>query len=194
MDRLGVERFALIAHEFGGPVAAHLYAKAGHRITHLAVFPTNAFPDTPIPFPLSLVPKRGVGPLAQRILFSPWALRQLVRHGSGRPNPRPDPAPFVGDRVQAHAINYIFGESLRHIDTLYTPVRAALARVSVPALVGWGDHDPLFSIEIGRRTAELIPTARWRLYPGAGHFLPLERPDELAADITTLLSEPAGRT
>ncbi|WP_084978574.1 alpha/beta fold hydrolase [Nocardia seriolae] len=189
LDRQGVGRFALVAHDFGGPVAAHLLARAPERVTHLAVFATNAFPDTPIPFPLSLVPVRGVGPLAQRILFSPWALRQLVRRGTGRPNPGLDPVPLVGDRTQAHAINYIFGESLRRIESLYVPVRDALAAVSVPALVGWGDRDPLFSVDVGRRTDDIIPGAQFRLYPDAGHFLPAERPAQLAADITALLGD-----
>ena len=56
----------------------------------------------------------------------------------------------------------------------------------VPAIVGWGDRDPFFPVAIGRRTAELLPDARFRLFEGAGHFLPDERPDELAADILAL--------
>jgi pimeloyl-ACP methyl ester carboxylesterase len=33
--------------------------------------------------------------------------------------------------------------------------------------------------------------ARLRVYLGAGHFLPEERPDDVAADITALLDAPA---
>lgn len=79
--------------------------------------------------------------------------------------------------------------SLRQLAELYRPVEDALGAISVPTLVGWGDHDPFFPVEQGRRTAEAVPGAELRLYEGAGHFLPEERPEELAADIALLVAE-----
>lgn len=74
------------------------------------------------------------------------------------------------------------------MEELYRPVESALAAVDVPTLVGWGDCDPFFPVSVGERTAELIPNARFRVYEGCGHFVPEERPKEVAADLVRLLA------
>ena len=52
-------------------------------------------------------------------------------------------------------------------------------------LVGWGDRDPFFPVEQGERTAAAA-NARLRVFEGAGHFLPHERPTEVADEIAAL--------
>ena len=167
-------------------MAAHLLAIAPSRIEALALFATNAFPDTPIPFPLSLVKAPLLGSVAARLLFSRPSLAMMVRRGVGEPAARLDLNRYLGGKHQRAAIASIFETSLRRLGELYAPVERAFGAATVPALVGWGDRDPFFPVAIGRRTAELVPDARFRLYEGAGHFLPDERPHELAADILAL--------
>ena len=186
LDREGVKEVIVVAHDFGGPVAAHLVDIAPSRVAALALFATNAFPDTPVPFPLSLVKVPLLGSVAARLLFSRHSLAMMVRRGVGEPAARLDLNRYLGGRHQRAAIASIFEASLRRLGELYPPVERALGATTVPALVGWGDRDPFFPVAIGRRTAELVPDARFRLYQGAGHFLPEERPDELAADVLAL--------
>lgn len=187
LDEAGIDRFALVGHDFGGPIAAHLVAMVPERVTALALFATNAFPDTPIPFPLSALRLPLVGSVVERLMFSKWSLGMMVRMGVGRPRVRLDRKRYLGDAQQVSSIATIFAASLRRIEELYTPVEEALRAVGVPALVGWGDRDPFFSVDVGRRTAEAIPGAEFVLYEGAGHFLPEERPDEIAGDLLRLL-------
>lgn len=186
LDREGIKEVVVVAHDFGGPVAAHLLAMAPSRVSALALFATNAFADTPIPFPLSLVNAPLLGPLAARLLFSRRSLAIMVRRGVGDPATHLDVDLYLGGNHQRAAIASIFESSLRRLGELYGPVEHALATAGVPALVGWGDRDPFFPVAIGRRTAELLPNARLRLYEGAGHFLPEERHDDLAADVLAL--------
>ena len=186
LDAAGVDRAVVVGHDFGGPVAAHLVAAAPERVAALAVFAANAFPDTPIPFPLSTLKLPVVGAAAERVLFSRPSLSMMVRTGAGRPGVRLDLERYVGNRRRRAAISAIFAASLRRLAELYAPVEAALRSVGVAALVGWGDRDPFFPVAVGERTAALIPNARFRLYPGAGHFLPEERPDDLAGDLSAL--------
>jgi pimeloyl-ACP methyl ester carboxylesterase len=188
LDDEGIDRVLVVGHDFGGPVAVHLAAAAPERVAGLALFATNAFPDTPIPFPLSLVNAPVVGGLAARLLFSRPSLALMLRRGTGTPSVPMDVDRSIGDRHQRAAIAAIFTQSLRRLDELYRPVEAALASLAVPALVGWGDRDPFFPLAVGRRTAALIPDARFHLYAGAGHFLPEERPAEVAADLLALAS------
>ena len=186
LDRAGLDRVAVVGHDFGGPVAAHLLARAPERVAALALFATNAFPDTPIPCPLSALNVPLVGRVAERALFSRPSLAMTVRQGVGRP--RLDLGIYLGGRAQSAAIATIFSASLRRLRELYTPVEEALQKVTVPALVGWGTRDPFFPVPVAERTAQLMAGSRLRLYAGAGHFLPEERPDELAADLLELLA------
>jgi pimeloyl-ACP methyl ester carboxylesterase len=62
------------------------------------------------------------------------------------------------------------------------PARAD--RITVPTTVLWPSHDPLFPPEWSDRIDEFFADARLVRLPGAGHFIPLERPAEFAAAIT----------
>jgi pimeloyl-ACP methyl ester carboxylesterase len=182
----GPDPLVVAAHDFGGPVAAHVVAAVPERVAAMAVFATNAFPDTPVPFPLATVTWPVVGPVAQRLLFCRSSLAMMVRQGVGHPRLRLDLDRYIGDRRRRAAIATIFAASLRRMEELYAPVEAAFRSVDVPVLVGWGDRDPFFPLAVGRRTAALFPNARFRIYDGAGHFLPEERPDDLARDLCDL--------
>jgi pimeloyl-ACP methyl ester carboxylesterase len=59
---------------------------------------------------------------------------------------------------------------------------AMLARV--PACVLWGDRDPY----IDRRFAERFGAAEVHHFPAAGHWLPVEEPDAVAARLLTFFA------
>src|SRR5215218_3762477 len=58
---------------------------------------------------------------------------------------------------------------------------ARTAQLSIPTLVLHGGADRVLPPANGRAIASLIPTARYRELPGAGHLLHLEEPDIVAA-------------
>jgi len=71
---------------------------------------------------------------------------------------------------------------------------AARHRVIVPTRVLWGDCDPFFPVTQAERTAALVEGAAVVRLPGAGHFLPEERPVELAEAIAALWRTIGDRT
>ncbi len=190
IDELGVGPVTVVGHDFGGPVGLSLVARRPGAVTALGLLATNAFTDTPIPFPLSAATWPVVGPLVARVVFSTPSLRMMLRQGVGPGASAPDPATYLGQRAQRRAIATIFEGSLVHLAELYGPIEAELRRTSVPTLVGWGDHDPFFPVAEGERTALTVGTTL-RVYEGAGHFLPHERPAEVAADIAALAAAAA---
>jgi pimeloyl-ACP methyl ester carboxylesterase len=129
----------------------------------------------------------------RKALFSPASLRMMLRQGVGTPKVHVETAPAIGDRAQAQAIAAIFEISLLQLRELYAPVERALESVAVPSLVVWGDRDPFFSVEQGRRTASAIAGARFELFEGAGHFLPAERPQRVASLIAELVRASGAR-
>ncbi|MFI5756899.1 alpha/beta fold hydrolase [Streptomyces sp. NPDC051569] len=69
-------------------------------------------------------------------------------------------------------------------------LRDGLARVRVPAVVLAGDNDRVVKPELGAVVAKALPDARYELLPGAGHMLPLERPDEVLGAVAALVAGP----
>jgi pimeloyl-ACP methyl ester carboxylesterase len=191
LDELGYGEVTVAGHDFGGPVALLLARSRPDLVARLALFATNAFTDTPVPFPLSTIKLPLVGRLAAAMLFSAPSLRLMLRAGVGQPHIRLDAAAHLGDPNQQHAIRTLFDGSLRHLSELYAPVEAALGALRIPTHVGWGDRDPFFSVEQGRRTATALK-ATFELLPQAGHFLPQERPDQVAAGIRSLARAQTG--
>ena len=55
-----------------------------------------------------------------------------------------------------------------------------LPTVQTPTLLVWGSEDRIVPLEAGRMYEAALPNARLELVDGAGHWLELERPDELA--------------
>ncbi len=186
MDDLCIDEALVVGHDFGGPVAAHLVAQAPERVAGLILVSANTFGDTPIPFPLSGILWPGVGRAWERMIFSAPSLRMMVKQGVGDTTTRLDPDLYVGDEDQARAIRIIFGSALRHLESRYAPITELLGRVDTPTRVVWGDRDPFFPVEQAYRTAALIKSASVTVLPGAGHFLPEERPLELAAEVDRL--------
>ena len=65
---------------------------------------------------------------------------------------------------------YMYSPTLPHV----------LGGVKVPALVVWGRHDRVVPLDAGEQYAKALPQARLAIVEGAGHFVDMEQPDELA--------------
>ena len=186
LDVLGSRHVHVVGHDFGGTIAVLLARRVPRRVASLTIAATNAFTDTPIPFPLSGVLPPVIGGLWSRMLFSRPSLHFMVRTGMGEPRPEDvDSGIYVGDRGQVRTIRFIFTAALREIRDRYAPIEEALRDCPVPSAVLWGTRDPFFDISQGERTVALMGNARWIPLDGAGHFLPEERPDAVVDAVRT---------
>lgn len=183
LDAAKVTDACIVGHDFGGPVALALSQQRPDLFASCGLLATNTFPDTPIPLPIRAVTWPLVGRVAGSALFSGPSLALMLRQGSSTPLPTEI---YLGDVAQRAAIATIFSHALRNLPELYGPTERALTELDVPVLVGWGDEDPFFPVEQGERTAAAARRGRLAVYAGARHFLPSERPEELARDIRAL--------
>jgi pimeloyl-ACP methyl ester carboxylesterase len=74
---------------------------------------------------------------------------------------------------------YMYNPALPHL----------LGGVATPALVVWGAEDRIVPRECGERYAKSLAHARLEIVAGAGHFVDLEKPNELATLVTRFASE-----
>jgi pimeloyl-ACP methyl ester carboxylesterase len=65
---------------------------------------------------------------------------------------------------------YMYNPTLPHL----------LSGMAIPALVVWGRDDRIVPLECGERYAKSLARARLDVLEGAGHFVEMEKPDELA--------------
>ncbi len=187
LEALRVERAHLVGFDFGGPTALVLAGRAPRRVASLTLIATNAFGDTPIPPPLRVAKVPLLGQAAFRLAFGRLGLLAMWRAAAG------DRAAFPRSRY-AEALRFpqgvastrrLFLDSLRHLRERYAEPEAALAGLRAPLRVLWGDRDPFFPLAVGERTAR-VGRGTLRVLPGCGHFVPEERPEEVAAEVTAL--------
>jgi pimeloyl-ACP methyl ester carboxylesterase len=92
-------------------------------------------------------------------------------------------------RAFVHTIRAVIdvaGQRVSARDRLY------LAR-AVPTLIMWGDRDAVIPVAHAHVAHELMPESRLEIIAGAGHFVPIEQPDLVAALLRDFLetTEPA---
>jgi len=188
IDALGLRRVHLAGFDFGGPTAVLAAGRIPGRVLSMTLAATNLFPDTPIPGPLRIASVPILGDLFFRVAFGRWGLSAMWLGAVA------DRAAFPYRRHRA-ALRFpggvswtrrIFLASLRDLPGLYTEIERVARTLGVPSLVLWGDRDPFFPAHVGERTAGAL-CAELRLLRGCGHFVPEERPDEVAAAILELV-------
>jgi pimeloyl-ACP methyl ester carboxylesterase len=67
------------------------------------------------------------------------------------------------------------------------PAPSTLDGVGVPALIVWGEDDPLLPVAVAERLAGMLPMAVLVLLPGCGHFVPMEAPETVAPLVSEFL-------
>ncbi len=187
VDELELETLHLVGFDFGGPVSVALARRLGRRVRSLSVMATNLFPDTPVPLPLRVAQVPLLGRLMFRLAFGRLGLEMMWRAATG------DRRAFPLDRFRrslapnsVRSTREIFYASMRDLAGLYQPIYEAASALALPSVVLWGDRDPFFPVSVGQRSAELLG-AELRVLSGAGHFVPEERPDEVANAVLELV-------
>jgi len=165
LERLDLHDVLVIGSSVGGWIASEM-----------AVYDTTRLSG------LVLIDATGIQvdghPVADVSSLAPDELLALSFH-----NPaafRVDPATVSPEQVKARAENiktlYVYDQGLNGADP---KLRRRLRRVSIPALVVWGESDRVVDPEYGRAYAQALPDARFELIPEAGHLPQLEQPQRL---------------
>ncbi len=166
LDRLGVDRFALVGHSMGGMVVQEMAVHAPERIDRLVLYgtgPLGAMPDRfePIAVSRQRLIAEGVAANAQRIAAT-WFL-----HGVDAPA-YPSCA-ALGEGVSLQT-------ALASLDAMEAwDGREGLARIAAPTLVLWGDRDRSYCWEQPEALWRGINDCRLGVVPDSAHNIHLEK-------------------
>lgn len=190
LQGLGIKRLSIGAHDFGGPVAFTLMRLFPDLVVRtLVVSATNLFTDTPIPPPLRVAAVPVLGDMFFRVAVgNSVGLRML--HMAATCHTSEAPWRSFRRHLTPSGIDLtrrIFQRSLADLKGNYAAIEGMLPTIAQPTLVLWGDTDPFFSAAVGERTHRALQHSQLKVYRDTGHFVPEERPKEVARDIEHFL-------
>lgn len=190
LDALGVEEFALVTHDFGGPVGLTMMRLFSDlTVRELVLSDTNVFTDTYVPPPLRVakVPLVNTA-FFQLMVGNRFGLRMLYK----RAVKEKETAPW--SNFQRHLTpsgmamtRRIFQRSLADLEANYGDIERMIPEIQSRTLILWGDCDPFFSTGVAERTRAAIPNAELIVFDETGHFVPEERPEDVATAICDFL-------
>lgn len=180
LDRLGVGRFMLLGHSMGGMIVQEMAARLGDRIEKLILCgtgPLGLMPDRfePVETSLARLATDGVAATADRISAT-WF--RDGRDAPGYPATR-DIARLASAEAAHNALC-----AMRDWDG-----RAALARLTMPTCILWGDQDRSYRWPQVEALWQGISGARLGVIPGASHAIHMEKPHLFNCMVLDFLSE-----
>lgn len=185
MQALGLSSADVVGHDIGGAVALRLAAFHPGRVGKLCLMDAVSYDSWPIEPLLQLAHpashKRLNAQAAMRIL------RMTLREGFREPDDDLIEgllAPYATEEGKLSLIRDAIS-----LDTNQTmELVPLLPRLKVPTLVLWGEDDAFQPVHYGRRLAWDMPLSRFAVVPRAGHFLMIDQPAEVSAQLRNFLS------
>jgi 2-hydroxymuconate-semialdehyde hydrolase len=190
LDALGVDRVILVGHDLGGAVAQRMAVDAPERVAGLVLIDSVSFDSWPIR--RMRVLRRVAPPFATRwprgwFRWFELSMRPYVARGDAREAFAASLAAWSADPAGAEA----FMRNARAMDPRITQdVAPRLGELRMPAHVVWGRDDPFQKVRWAARLRDAIPGATLSVLDG-GHFLPWDRPAEVASEIRALAARTA---
>jgi len=180
LDTLAVQRAILIGHSLGAVLAHSVALNDPARVERLILIDGSLVARSQkidLAMMLFLIPGLGEW-LYNRLRRDPQAAYRTLAPYYGRLDKLPEAdRTFLFERVnervwsdgQRRAFFSTFRNMARWLPGQQRDLPSRLSTLGVPTLVVWGEADRINSIENGRALAELQPTARLVVVPGAGH-------------------------
>ncbi len=188
LDQIGVARATLIGHSFGARIALQIALDTPERVERLVAIAPEAL-ATERPPVAGLVRAPLIGYALAFYATSPALVRTGLKLAVRREE-------CLTDGLIAGYTRplYVRGSALSQVWQARSPKDGArpvpehLGMVRCPTTLIWGEHDPIFPADQGRRLTEILPDARLVLIPRVGH-IPHEEdePTTTAAILTALV-------
>jgi len=182
IDELGLGRITLLGHSMGGMIVQELAATQPDRVARLILYGTGPLGAMPDRFELletsrASIRAEGVARTIRRI-GATWFREGEAAHGYG-----------IVARLGAQASEPAALAGLDAMDRW--DGRGALAGLTMPALVLWGDRDRSYRWPQVETLWQGLPDAALAVIPGTAHAVHLEKPALFHAMLEDFLAAPA---
>jgi len=192
IEKLALERFHLVVHDVGGPVALPLALEAPERLDSLTIVQSwlwdlgaGAMLDNPV--------------MRWLYLSAGFSARAMVRLSWGRRKPltRELHAEFTSqfpDRA-ARAGTWGFARSVAREGAMLEEHERHLSKLAaVPLLLVWGRADRVVPPDHLERWRKHFPDAQVLALDDVGHFPQIEAPEDVSAALRRRFASPAAST
>lgn len=195
VDRLGLTRFTLIAHDFGGPIAFPLALRDRSPVSRLVIMNTWCWPfaDTP-----EMVRKAKIagGPIGRALYrYANASLRLIMPSAYGdkrklTPEIHRQYLSVFEDGESRVRVLHALAKALLGSQDFYADLWHDAERLRrAPSLIVWGLKDSAFPPSFLDRWRALLPEARVAALEHAGHWPHEEDPARVIQAIETFLSD-----
>ena len=171
-------QFVLVGSSYGGSVALELALAAPQRIRALWLMGCNPS-----------VPRAGGPDLAAGLSSSPDGVIDML---AGLVVSKHANAAAATFRVMARRVGAEAGAAQARAAAARQELVSRLGRLTMPALVLWGQDDPLAPVAVGRALADALPDAQFSVIEDCGHLPTLEQPVECAVRFKAFLDSATG--
>jgi haloalkane dehalogenase len=190
VEELDLRRLTLVMQDWGGPIGLRLAVEQPDRVARLVILNTGVSGGRP-PSEVWLRFRDLV-----RTAGGEFQPGRLIRRGAVRgltediENAYDAPFPTPESKAGALAFAELVPTEPEHPNTApLLAIRDALRTWDKPALVLFGDSDPIFAPEVAHAISRLIPGALpAELVPNAGHYVQEDAGEELAARVVEFLA------
>lgn len=197
IGRLGVDRFVLVAHDWGGPIGLSVAAARPERVAGVVLTNTWCWRPTGRLAAFSLLAGgrwtrplyRWAHPFARCLLplgLRPDRRRSRVLRAYRIPFAERSRWEETGD---SDSPPWVLARSIRTERSWIEEVGGQLGDLAdVPVQLVWGARDPVLgSRQVRNRWGRLLPRSHVRVLGDAGHYVPEDRPDAVAEAVRTVL-------
>ena len=197
MAALEVERASIVGHDWGGWIGYMLARRRPELVERLVML--SIPPPTMRPTPRVLWSTRRTGyqwalasPLGPRLLRTPRYVARKIRGWARDREHLPVPVQRLYGRdlrasTRARAASLLYRTYLLREAGPVVGGRYRKERLTVPALVLHGDRDPILPPVLFEGHEQYADEMTIESIPGAGHFLPEERPELVAERVLAFL-------
>ncbi len=190
-EEMDLAEIILICHDLGASVAMELIASCPERVSRLILMSPPVYPDFREPWIVKLVRAPLIGPLlillAKNLLLKRSIERALFhRENYGKFLQRDLEASFSGWKGSRALLRDLRWGRPKQAFARYPEI---MKGISQPVLILQGMMDPYIPVSHAERALNDIPHAELVLLEEAGHFLPLDVPEEIHEIIRKFLQE-----
>lgn len=192
VDRLGLDRFSLVVHDFGGPIGLPLALRAASPVQKLVILNSFAWPLDDDK--MARGARLAGGPVGRFLYKYVNASQTLIMPSAYGDRKKLTPAihrqylEVFRDRDARVLVLHALAKALLQSRAHYQSLRDALPSLRIPTLLLWGLKDSAFEPHQLARWQSLLPHAATVTLDQAGHWPHEEAPARVAEEIERFLN------